>query len=55
MAAILEFDAQTANSIANALGSNTVLLSDAGDPGHMTATGDPLVIIGPRSNTRSGE
>ena len=48
MAAILEFDAQTANSIANALGSNTVLLSDAGEiPGHMTATGDPLVIIGP--------
>jgi pilus assembly protein CpaE len=48
MAAILEFDESTANSIANALGSNTFLFTDASQlPAHMNATGDPLVIIGP--------
>ena len=48
MAAILEFDESTANSIANALGSNTFLFTDASQiPAHMSATGDPLVIIGP--------
>ncbi len=48
MAAILEFDESTANSIANALGSNTVLLNDASQvAASMRATGDPLVIIGP--------
>ncbi|HAM22420.1 MAG TPA: hypothetical protein DCQ04_09110 [Actinobacteria bacterium] len=48
MAAILEFDESTANSIANALGTNTFLFTDASQiPGHMASTGDPLVIIGP--------
>ena len=42
MAAILEFDESTANSIANALGSNTFLFTDASQiPAHMSATGDP--------------
>ena len=47
MAAILEFDESTANSIANALGSNTFLFTDASQiPAH-ECDGRPLVIIGP--------
>lgn len=48
MAAILEFDESTANSIANALGSHPLILNDASQvPLHIAATGEPLVIIGP--------
>ena len=48
MAAILEFDTSTANSISNALGTSTVHLTDASAVVEsMKTTGDPLVIIGP--------
>lgn len=48
MAAILEFDESTANSISNALGFNTVHLTDASEiVDSMRTSGDPLVIIGP--------
>ncbi len=47
MAAILEFDESAAQSIANALGANSVVLTDASQvPGQVAASGDPLVIIG---------
>mgnify|MGYP006314177505 FL=1 len=50
MAAILEFDTSTANSISNALGTSTVHLTDASAVVEsMKTTGDPLVIIGPGS------
>ncbi len=47
MAAILEFDESAAQSIANALGADSVVLTDASQvPGQVAASGDPLVIIG---------
>lgn len=48
MATILEFDPQTATSLATALGSHSVTLVDAAQVvPTVSATGDSLVVIGP--------